>query len=495
MKALLKSRNKVISASLMALVGTSALVLPLSASAQFGGLLQQLQRAIPQQPGGMPGAAPGGVPGMPGMPGQAQQRGGGADAQGLNICNVHMVATTSRQPAEVERLVLTHFNVAGEAFFNQAYAALVTSPRRSDAIPDLRMFSGSFETKRGNALFATFIAWPEPELMAEIIAETQNRRDPQVADDARAMLLLVQWAAPQLARSEDAWLKLAREMRGIKHIPTNCLWARLHATGEAGAVSPGDALGQYNQCGANPTDYRQESIPKTVDPQNYYTVTLLPDTLRVIQKRNPRAIEQMGPMARDLKSLGENMEREQAAYQQQFLASPVGRSAIAASQLVTKAEAVGAKAISSSQQMSRSYGDLQANLKQVENRQGGREGEFIPSASMQQRLALMAAAAKNADSADASALNEVRQLQGAAAVGLTRSRNAVLAEMFQTIMNGNMLGAARYTQVFLNLDAASIRSCRAYNSFQQAARARNVSTNDDDKASTSMLSDMMASSK
>jgi hypothetical protein len=154
---------------------------------------------------------------------------------------------------------------------------------------------------------------------------------------------------------------------------------------------------------------------------------------------------------------------------------------------------VGTKVISNSQQMSRTYGDLQANLKQTESGQGNREGEFIPNPAIQQRMAMMAAAAKNAEAPEVAALNEVRQLQGAAAVGLTRARNAVVQEMFASMFGGGgMTSAMKYTRVFQDLDAASVRSCRAYNSFQQAARARNVSTQEDDKSSTSMLGDMMS---
>ena len=123
------------------------------------------------------------------QPGAGNQRAGRGD-QGLNICNVHMVATTSRPAAEVDRLLLSQFNVSGEQFFNEAFNAF-SRPRKSEAIPNLQMFSGTFETKRGNALFSTFLAWPEPELMAEIIAETQNRQDSQIAADARVILILV----------------------------------------------------------------------------------------------------------------------------------------------------------------------------------------------------------------------------------------------------------------------------------------------------------------
>jgi len=158
---------------------------------------------------------------------------------------------------------------------------------------------------------------------------------------------------------------------------------------------------------------------------------------------------------------------------------------------------VGTKVIANSQQMSRTYGDLQANLKQTESGPGNREGEFIPNPAIQRRMAMMAAAAKNAEAPEVAALNEVRQLQGAAAVGLTRARNAVFEEMFASMFGGGDMmsavkSAAKYTSVFLDLDAASVRSCRTYNSFQQAARARNVSTQEDDKSSTSMLSDMMS---
>jgi hypothetical protein len=273
----------------------------------------------------------------------------------------------------------------------------------------------------------------------------------------------------------------------------NCLWARLHATGEGGVpVSVGDAVGQYRQCGVNPEQYRDESIPKTVDPENYYAAVLLPETLKVILTKHPRAISQLGPAAQNMKAAGDSIDASQQVYRQQFVSTPMGRTAAAATQLVSRAEQVGTKVISNSQQMSRTYGDLQANLKQTESGQGNREGEFIPNPAIQQRMAMMAAAAKSAEAPEVAALNEVRQLQGAAAVGLTRARNAVVQEMFSSMFGGGgMMSAAKYTRVFQDLDAASVRSCRAYNSFQQAARARNVSTQEDDKSSTSMLSDMM----
>ncbi len=476
-------------------------VFALPVHAQFNALLQQLQRLAPPQPGGASGA--GGFPGFPGMsiPAPGGQRAGSNEqqAQGLNICNVHMVATTSRSTVEVERLLLSEFKVAGEQFFNEAFGAL-SRPRSSGAIPNLQSFSGSFETKRGNALFSTFLAWPEPELMAEIVAETQNRRDQQIADDARAILVLVKWAVPNLAKEPNAWLRMAQEMRSIKHIPTNCLWARLSATGEGGVpISLGEALAHYNQCHDNQAEYKKELVAKDLDPQNYHTFVLLPETLKVIMNKHPSALSRMGS-ANNMKAIVDGAEVSAQTYRQQFVTTPTGLTASAATQLVIRAEQVGAKVIANSQQMSRTYGDLQANLKQTESGPGNREGEFIPNPAIQRRMAMMAAAAKNAEAPEVAALNEVRQLQGAAAVGLTRARNAVLEEMFASMASmfggGDMMSAvksaAKYTSVFLDLDAASVRSCRTYNSFQQAARARNVSTQEDDKISTSMLSDMMS---
>lgn len=476
------SFRRFLSGSLTVLFGAYLAIWQAPAHAQFDRLLQQLQKIAPPQQGGpAPVAAPAG--------GQRPARN---DAAGLNICKMQMVATTTRSAAEVERLVLSQFKAAGEQFFNEAYNALIGRPRTSAAIPNLQVFSGSFETERGNALFSTFLAWPEPELMAEIIAETQNRRDPQLADDARVILALAHWAMPGLSRQDGAWLQQAQQLRSAEHITASCLWARLHATGEAGAVSPGDALGQYRQCGALPEKYRESEGRKTLDPQNYFAVVLLPETLKIIATQNPRALSQMGPLARDMKASADAIEIEQENFRRQFIATAPGRTAAAATRLVARAEEVGAKAISSSQQLSRSYGDLQANVKQAESGQGNREGEFIPNAAIQQRLSIMAAAAKNAEGADVAALNEVRQLQGAAAVGLTQSRNIVAQEMFRSLFGGGgIMAAARYTKVFYDLDAASIRSCRAYNSFQQAARARNVNTAEDDKSSTAMLNDMI----
>lgn len=480
-----------LSKPLVAVLAACGVVFTMPAHAQFDKLLQQLQRMVPPQQGG---GAPGGASGFPGFPqaGGGGQRAGRND-QGLNICNVHMVATSNRSASEIERLVLSQFRVSGEEFFNEAFNAL-SRPRKSDAIPNLQMFSGSLETQRGNALFSTFLAWPEPEVMAEIIAETQNRSDPQIAADARAILILVHWAVPGLSREPNAWMRLAQEMRSVQHVTATCLWARLHATGEGGVpVSVGDALLSYQQCSEIPSVYKtQDPQIKTLDSENYYVAGLLPETLKIILDRHPRAIGRLGPFARDLKAAADNMEGAQQAYRQQFVSTPAGRTAAAATQLVTRAEQIGTKVISNSQQMSRSFGDMQANLKQAESGQGNREGEFIPNLAIQQRMAMMAAASKNAEAPEVAALSEVRQLQGGAAVGLTRARQAVAQEMFGSLFGGGgMTSAMKFTRVFQDLDVASVRSCRAYNSFQQAARARNVSTQQDDNGATSMLNSMM----
>ena len=484
--------QSLVSRPLVLSLAACSVVFALPAHAQFDRLLQQMQKMVPPQPGGAGGA--GAAPGFPGisMPAPGGQRAGRNDqAQGLNICNVHMVATTSRPAAEVDRLLLSQFKVSGEQFFNEAFNAF-SRPRKSESVPNLQMFSGTFETKRGNALFSTFLAWPEPELMAEIIAETQNRSDPQIASDARFILVLMHWAAPTLSREPNVWVRLAKEVQYVEHLTSACFWARLHATGEGGVpIDAGQATLAYQRCSSIEQEYKtREPAIKTLDAENYYAAGLLPETAKVILDKHPRAPL---PGARSLKPLIDQMEADQRTYRQQFVSTPAGRTAAAATQLVTRAEQIGAKVISNSQQMSRTYGDLQANLKQTESGQGNREGEFIPNPAIQQRMSMMAAAAKNAEAPEVAALNEVRQLQGGAAVGLTRARQALAQEMFGSLFGGGgMASAMKYTRVFQDLDAASIRSCRAYNSFQQAARARNVSTQEDDKSSTSMLGDMMS---
>jgi hypothetical protein len=484
--------NALVSKPLVLFSAACSVVFALPAHAQFDRLLQQLQKIAPP-PGGAGGGA---APGFPGssMPAPGGQRAGRNDqAQGLSICNVHRVATTSRPAAEVDRLLLSQFKVSGEQFFNEAFGAL-SRPRKSESIPNLQMFSGSMETRRGNALFSTFLAWPEPEVMAEIIAETQNRRDPQIASDAQAILILVHWAVPSLSKEPNAWLRLAQDMRPVTHVVSSCLWGRLHATGEGGVpVSQGDAVEFYRKCGDITSQYKsQDPVVKTLDDENYYSAGLLPETLKIIIERHPRALSRLGPFAASMKAEGDRMEGVQQVYRQQFVTTPPGRTAIAATQLVSRAEQVGAKVISNSQQMSRTYGDLQANAKQTESGQGNREGEFIPNPAIQARMAMMAAAAKNAEAPEVAALNEVRQLQGAAAVGLARAREAVRQELFAALFNGGPASGMKYISVYQELDSASVRSCRAYNSFTQAARARNVSTQEDDKSSTSMLSDMMS---
>jgi hypothetical protein len=59
-------------------------------------------------------------------------------------------------------------------------------------------------------------------------------------------------------------------------------------------------------------------------------------------------------------------------------------------------------------------------------------------------------------------------------------------------MTGSIVGGASMIPVLRDISISSVRACRSFNSFQQAARAKNISTADDDKDSAAMLQSMMA---
>jgi hypothetical protein len=88
--------QSLVSKPLVLFSAACSVVSAIPAHAQFDRLLQQIQKMTPPQPGGA-----GGAPGFPGISAPApggQRAGRNEQAQGLNICNVHMVATTSRPP-------------------------------------------------------------------------------------------------------------------------------------------------------------------------------------------------------------------------------------------------------------------------------------------------------------------------------------------------------------------------------------------------------------
>jgi hypothetical protein len=472
-------------------------LLPNFAIAQnlFKDLRDKMKQAVPTEPVRRQGVE--------------QSKGPGSSQKGLGqICRDLLLPASKRSKDEVDSLLRLHFKVGSNEFFNQALAAVSTNSGASPAVSHLGLFGNNFESAKANALYAAFLSWPEPEVMAEIIASTNDKNDQQLANDATVMLILVLRSMPNAAINPQSWKSLVPGLEQKEHIPSACLSARFFATGEVGRQSVKLATSEYARCAALPLSYKDNSrhIPITLDLNSYVEVDLISKTLallfqvnqaetvRELSRVNPGGIQQLLQMATQL-------EAAQKQFKQQFYQTPVGELTKAGIQAATVAQQKGEALIASSQQMSRAYGDFQANIRQIEQRQQGlRDGTVVIDPAISVRLDKMGEVFKKADDADAKGITEVRYYQGASALALGRAKLtlelATISQSKERFQKSDYFGAAvvvaSTVQVLQDLSIETTRACRTLNSFQQAARARNTSTDDDDRASEGLLQSMMA---
>jgi len=453
----------------------------------FKDLRDKMRQAVPSNSGGAQGQ-------MQSNPSQVRQDGIG------KVCSGLVLPPSKRSKEEVESLLRLHFKLGSNEFFNEAYAAVATNSGASAAVSHLSLFSNNFESERANALYAAFLSWPEPEVMAEIIAATSDKNDQQVANDATVMLILILRSMPNAAINPQSWKSLVPGLEQKEHIPSACLSARFFATGEAGRQSIKLATSEYTRCANLPSTYQGPSrhIPVTIDYNSFIQADLIPQTLfllfqvnqaetvKEMSRINPSAIQQMLQMFGQIVSA-------QKQFRDQYYQTPTGALTKVGIQAASSAEQKGKALISGSQQMSRAFGDYQANISQIEQRQqGSREGAIMVDPGIHMRLNGMAAIFKNAEEVDAKAMSEVRHYQGASALALGRAKVVLDKAVLQQIMNGSIVGGASMIPVLRDISIGSVRACRSFNSFQQAARAKNISTTDDDKDSAGMLQSMMA---
>jgi hypothetical protein len=455
------------------------------AQSLFKDLRDKMKQAIPSEPARAQGQ-------MQLSPTQGRQDGIG------KVCSGLVLPPSKRSKEDVESLLRLHFKVGSNEFFNEAYAAVATNSGASPAVSHLSLFSNNFESERANALYAAFLSWPEPEVMAEIIAATSDKNDQQLANDATVMLILILRSMPNAAINPQSWKSMVPGLEQKEHIPSACLSARFLATGETGRQSIKLATSEYTRCANLPSTYQGPSrhIPVTIDFNSFIQADLIPQTLfllfqvnqaetvKEMSRINPSAIQQMLQMFGQIVSA-------QKQFRDQYYQTPTGALTKVGIQAASTAEQKGTALISSSQQMSRAFGDFQANISQ-QSRQGSREGAFVGDPAIHIRMNGQAAVFKNAEEVDAKAMSEVRHYQGASALALGRAKGVLDKAVLQQIMNGSIVGGASMIPVLRDISISSVRACRSFNSFQQAARAKNISTADDDKDSAAMLQSMMA---
>ena len=165
-------------------VFSAMLLVPLGAHAQFGNLMQQLQKL--QVPGQQTGVAPsaGG--------GKSAAKGGGMTPSD-QWCR-QQVGALGNMKIDTG-VIASEFKIQELEALQDEFMKVFRNDRINKTFPSAKFFQASFETKKVRAIYDTFLAFPEPETLAALI-QISRASDQQERADALMALTFLHLQAP-----------------------------------------------------------------------------------------------------------------------------------------------------------------------------------------------------------------------------------------------------------------------------------------------------------
>jgi len=196
----------------------------------LGGFLKKLEQGLktdPSQP--VNAASPTGTP-------NAGMQGGQGKARDYNRrqCEIEGVIVREKdlRGKNVEGLVQQEFNMPAEQLFTRFKESLKANRAISHAFPNAEFYVNEFETRRIQALYASFVAYPEPASLALIIDEATNSKDEQTKTDATVALAFIHLQIPEASRTPGRGQQLLDSLGNRDHYTYNVYRARRAAAGE-----------------------------------------------------------------------------------------------------------------------------------------------------------------------------------------------------------------------------------------------------------------------
>ncbi len=450
-----------------------------TAFAQFGNLLQQLQKVIPQQP-----AQGQSVPGMAAPPqGQAagNRRGGGL-VPSERWCQAQTGAL-GRMKVDTG-VIFSEFKVADLDALQDDFRRVFRKGPINRTFPGVGFFRASFETVRIRAIYDTFLAFPEPSTLAALI-QLSRGGDPQERAEAVMALTFIHLQAQELSVTPDRWWQLFQSLKGSEHYTMLVFRARLNAYGEYGPKNLGQALGDLVYAGGLPGQYRGQDSRKEFDSQNYQTISTA--TALDIFRNDPNAPfrqQWQGPM-----QIGIQIEQAQQAFAQTLPNTRIGRMYAEANKLNREAIGYGDEIIRRSQGGNQLLGQIEG-LKSLRATAPGDKPVFEDvSADVQAEQIKMFAKLGNLD-------DEQKQLLVKAQEKRLLAQGTIVqtyGELFQVMAGGmgDNVKMAAALPALTQANNALIQSCVIAAKWEQAMRARDV-PKPDLKKTEAMVGDLQS---
>ena len=447
---------------------------PMLAQAQFGNLLQQLQKLQP--PGQQ---APGGMPSL----GAAKPPAKGGLTPSDQWCS-QQVGALGRMKID-KGVISSEFKIPELDTLNGDFEKAFGKDKISKTFPSARFFQASFETKKVRAIYDTFLAFPEPDTLAALI-QISRAPDQQERADALMALTFLHLQAPELSISKNRWSETYQSaLSSGEHFTATVFRARMSAYGEHGAKNLGQALGDLVSAGGLRSKYSQgDGIRKEFDSQNYQLIhTNTAKDIFYNEPNMPYRQQWEGPAKTAVQ-----IEQAQLAYAKQLPSTRIGKMFAQANQINAESLQIGMEMVKSTQGGNEIAGQL-AGIESLKSITAG-EKPMIASQSpeLQMKLANVVEKAGNLDDRQKQMLVQAQEKRLAAQGIISQSYGELLQSL--TAGFGDMVKMAAPLPALTQANNALIQSCIISAKWEQAMRAKDVAKVDMKKVEATVSQDL-----
>jgi len=457
-----------------ALIILSTVVLvPMAAHAQFGNLMQQLQKMQPpnqQQPGAAPSTGGGRSAAKGGMTPSDQWCRQQVGALGKMKIDTGVIAS--------------EFKVVELEALQDEFTKAFRNDRINKTFPNARFFQGSFETKKVRAIYDTFLAFPEPETLAALI-QISRASDQQERADALMALTFLHKQAPELSINSNRWWETYQSAVGTEHFTALVFRARMAAYGEYGPKKLAEALGDLVSAGGLRNKYSQgDGSRKEFDSQNYQLIhTATAKDIFFNEPNMPYRQQWEGPA-----KMGLQIEQAQQAYARQLPNTRIGKLYAQASLINGESIQIGNDIIKATQGGNQLVGQL-ASLQSLKSSNKGEKPVFEDvSPEIQAAQIKMISKTGTLDEQQKQMLVQAQEKRLAAQGIISQSYGELLQSL--TAGMGDMVKMAAPLPALTQANNALIQSCIISSKWDQAMRAKDVAKVDMKKVEASVGQDL-----
>lgn len=386
-------------------------------------------------------------------------------------------------PKLVAALINEEFNVKEMVSLQDAFIQSLGKKSESKAFVGASYWRSTFETVKIRTLYESFLAFPEPDILAMIVELSKKSGDAQIKNDARMALAFLHLAAPQISVKPDRWSELVKQA-GSEHWTALTFRARLAAFGEHGTKQDiRTAMGLLTQAGNKKMEYIQSRGRFEWDKNNYEV------PYNQLAFSVTKSMPGQFPAFESFNETFQKIEAAQRQYYSRYPTTRAGKLGQAAHKFNEESAALGKKVVELSQNANALQGTLASYESLTATKKGDKDtfGNVDPQSeamllTMYQQLGDLAP--------EQSKLLEEAQQKRYAAQGLIAEMQSDLASQLfggtgqqnhQGQQDDLMVRAATLTPAMAEAQNALIRSCVFASKWEQAMRAKNVAVPDKKK--------------